>query len=65
MKTLRIGDVYMAETYDGVEVVKIGRGKFVVQGGDINNHGAPRDEDKVTIKKEDREAFAAFLKGEE
>lgn len=65
MKTLRIGDVYMAETYDGVEVVKVGRERFNTKDCAVDGHGSPRDEEKITIKKEDRNAFADFLKGVE
>lgn len=66
MKSIRLGDVSVTESFDGVEIVQMERGDLRLSGGGtVPNHGAPIEGAKITIKREDRQALTDFLKGDQ
>lgn len=66
MKSIRLGDVSVTESFDGVEIVQMERGNLSLSGGGtVSNHGTPIEGAKITISREDRQALADFLKGDQ
>lgn len=65
MKSIRLGDVSVTESFDGVEIVQMERQSLHTKDLNIPGHGAPIEGSKITIKREDRQALADFLKGDQ